>query len=50
VIRYWIDTDAGIPVQRTVETIRGTTLMRPWKATQAVIPPPPPPPPRAPNM
>mgnify|MGYP001085964606 CR=1 FL=1 len=49
-IRYWIDTDAGIPVKRTVETIRGTTLMGPWQATRAVIPPPPPPPPRPPNM
>ncbi len=50
VIRYWIDTDAGIPVKRTVETIRGTTLMRPWQATRAEIPPPPAPPPRAANM
>ncbi|GGG42212.1 hypothetical protein GCM10010964_32130 [Caldovatus sediminis] len=50
VIRYWIDTDAGIPVKRTVETIRGTTLMGPWQATRAVLPPPPPPPPRPPNM
>jgi hypothetical protein len=51
VIRYWIDTEARIPVRRTVETVQGTTLMCPWQATQAVVPPPPPPPPpRAPNM
>ena len=40
VVRYWIDTDAGIPVRRTVETVRGTTLMRPWQAIDAKVPPP----------
>ncbi|MBW8270403.1 hypothetical protein [Caldovatus aquaticus] len=49
VIRYWLDTDSGIPLKRSVETIRGTTLLGPWQATRAVLPPPPPPP-RAPNM